>query len=373
MAKTRLLFVVPNNDIGGNTKFFLNLAKFLSPELYDSRFLVPWLTHFEYTRISRADGNPLIWVRYFLGQIRAEFFHRKLRWMGERLGIGQPRVLRYFANPKVDSLEWADILVFIANYQIYQVEKLGIDPKKIVLVIHHSGYHDKSQVEPQMLKPQFKIVVSSKFTAQKCNELGIKDFVICSLGVDLQLFNPDKKPELQVSKTRIGFFYYPNKRKSPELILKIIQAILAKYDDVELHIFGNGFPLKDRRITEHVRLAEEDYARAISSLSLFVYVSKLEGFGLPPLEAMACGVPVLASRVGAVPEYLQDGVGGFILPSESSEDDWCEKIDSLLINSQLMEELGLQARQRAEKWSWERTSQAYQRLFLEVQELNRSH
>ena len=155
--------------------------------------------------------------------------------------------------------------------------------------------------------------------------------------------------------------------------MKIIQAILAKHDDVEVHIFGNGLPLKDRRITEHVRLAEEDYARAISSLSLFVYVSKLEGFGLPPLEAMACGVPVLASRVGAVPEYLQDGVGGFILPSESSEDDWCEKIDSLLINSQLMEELGLQARQRAEKWSWERTSQAYQRLFLEVQELNRSH
>jgi L-malate glycosyltransferase len=62
-----------------------------------------------------------------------------------------------------------------------------------------------------------------------------------------------------------------------------------------------------------VFLGEQDDAVALLSISdLFLLPSIQESFGLAALEAMACGVPVVASRVGGLPEIIEDGVTGFV-------------------------------------------------------------
>jgi glycosyltransferase involved in cell wall biosynthesis len=85
----------------------------------------------------------------------------------------------------------------------------------------------------------------------------------------------------------------------------------------------------------------------------FIYPSFYEGFGLPPLEAMNCGTPVIASNLTSIPEVVGDG-GILIDPYDISEISLA--IGNLLCNDKLREELSCKALERAKKFSWKNTA-----------------
>ncbi len=60
--------------------------------------------------------------------------------------------------------------------------------------------------------------------------------------------------------------------------------------------------------------SDADVRRLLSTSTALLYPSRYEGFGLPPLEAMACGCPVVTTDVGAIPEFVADGVNGLVVP-----------------------------------------------------------
>ncbi|MBU3189048.1 glycosyltransferase family 4 protein [Clostridium bowmanii] len=98
---------------------------------------------------------------------------------------------------------------------------------------------------------------------------------------------------------------------------------------------------------------EEHLPIFYNSCDTFIYPSFYEGFGLPPLEAMNCGTPVIASNLTSIPEVVGDG-GILINPYDISEISLA--IGNLLSNEKLRLELGSKGLKRASEYSWQNTA-----------------
>jgi glycosyltransferase involved in cell wall biosynthesis len=97
-------------------------------------------------------------------------------------------------------------------------------------------------------------------------------------------------------------------------------------------------------------IAEADVPALMSAASVFVYPSLFEGFGLPPLEAMACGTPVVSSNVTSLPEVVGEAA---LLVNPHDRDELVEALRRLLADADLRRHLREEGFQRAAKYVWD--------------------
>jgi glycosyltransferase involved in cell wall biosynthesis len=115
------------------------------------------------------------------------------------------------------------------------------------------------------------------------------------------------------------------------------------------------FDLTKDRVILTGYVGDEDLAALYSGALAFTYVSFYEGFGLPPLEAMQCGVPVITSNNSSLPEVVGDA--GIMLDA-SDADGLCQSMFDLYRDSALRESMSLNSIDRAKQFSWEKCTQA---------------
>jgi glycosyltransferase involved in cell wall biosynthesis len=108
---------------------------------------------------------------------------------------------------------------------------------------------------------------------------------------------------------------------------------------------------------------DTDLAALYSGTKAFVLASLEEGFGLPVLEAMACGAPVIAAKAGALPEVA--GEAGLMV-DPLDVDELAEAILRVVNNEQLRLELIRKGFQRAGDYPWERTAGEIWSAFQDV-------
>jgi len=111
---------------------------------------------------------------------------------------------------------------------------------------------------------------------------------------------------------------------------------------------------------------EEDLPAFYSGSALFVFPSLYEGFGLPLVEAMACGVPIVASNVSSVPEVVRDAA--VLVPPEHPE-DFAQAIFRVASDSHLREDLVRKGLHRALDFRWETAAQKVLGAFIEISRL----
>ncbi|NTV65329.1 MAG: glycosyltransferase family 4 protein, partial [Oscillochloris sp.] len=134
-----------------------------------------------------------------------------------------------------------------------------------------------------------------------------------------------------------------------------VQLVLAGHEETqhpELSqlVAARGLGGRVRRLAN---VAEADLPALYSGADVFAFVSYYEGFGLPPLEAMACGAPVLCAAASSLPEVVGDAA---VLVDPFSVEAINAGLRQLLASPPLCDELRARGLRRAGTFSWQRTA-----------------
>jgi glycosyltransferase involved in cell wall biosynthesis len=163
-----------------------------------------------------------------------------------------------------------------------------------------------------------------------------------------------------------GFPYilYVGALRAHKNIARLLSAFeCIDYPELRLIFTGNRTPgmaarLAGRKVEKRIRFAgcvpDEDLAALYRGAVCLVLPSLMEGFGLPPLEAMACGTPVVVSRAAALPEVV--GNAG-ILVDPLDVDDIRAGMERILGNSNLRQHLREAGLSRARLFCWDRVAE----------------
>ncbi|WP_129595740.1 glycosyltransferase family 4 protein [Anaerophilus nitritogenes] len=195
------------------------------------------------------------------------------------------------------------------------------------------------------------------------------------LGVDNKFYHEDNIDLIEKVKLKYNIYgkYIlgigsNEPRKNFDTLLKAYKHLKEKYEIQEkLVVIGKAWKNSNSQLDNDViftgYIDESDLPIIYSGATLFVYPSLYEGFGLPPLEAMACGVPVVTSYATSIPEIVGDAA---ILVDPTDEKSISEAICQGLNNEFYRHELILQGYEQVEKYTWERTIRELEKVYKEA-------
>ncbi|EQD38607.1 glycosyl transferase group 1 [mine drainage metagenome] len=121
----------------------------------------------------------------------------------------------------------------------------------------------------------------------------------------------------------------------------------------------------DHRVVWTGGVPPDALRREYASADLFVLPSHMEPFGIVLLEAMAAGLPVVATSVGGIPEVVHSGLTGLLVPPRDPA-ALARALDTLVADPQLRSRFGDRGRARAEEFSWPRLIPKFLELFREL-------
>ncbi len=203
-------------------------------------------------------------------------------------------------------------------------------------------------------------------------------------GVDSERFHPETDPEtLSKVKETYGlpeeYFLYLGTlepRKNLERLIDAYAQFAKKVENPAKLVLAGGKgwlydgifqKVQELGLSEQVLftqyIADEDLCALMSGALAFVFPSIYEGFGMPPLEAMACGTPVLVSDAASLPEVTGDSA---VIVKADSTDSIAEGLYKLYTDEALRRRLSAEGLARAKEFSWERSAQLLYEVYSEL-------
>ncbi|MDP3025604.1 MAG: glycosyltransferase family 1 protein [candidate division Zixibacteria bacterium] len=192
--------------------------------------------------------------------------------------------------------------------------------------------------------------------------------------LDFQLANK-MKSDFQITKKIILYIGNTRPYKNLPRLIKAFNIFQKEFEGYQL-VIGTGDTRKlntlkkivtqlalEQKVIFTGSLQDDDIVALMNSAQVFVFPSLWEGFGFPPLEAMACGLSVISSKAGSLPEIL--GEAAFLVNPEN-EGEIAEGIKQVLINESLREQLIKRGLERVRLFSWEKTANDTLKLYKEL-------
>jgi len=231
-----------------------------------------------------------------------------------------------------------------------------------------------------------KIIVISEAVGRRFDWLKNKGekVVVIYNGIDLERFNPTINGKrireeflLSPETPLIGIVGRLDWYKGHQYFLQATKKVTEAIPDARFLIVGDGgYRKRLENLTKELGLDKKviftgnrkDIPQILASLDLFVLSSVSEGFGRSVAEAMACGKPVVATKVGGLLEVIEDGVTGSLAPSKNPK-ALAKAIITLLQDKEKTQKMGMAGRKRAEELfsiekNVKKTEELYEKILM---------
>jgi len=266
--------------------------------------------------------------------------------------------------------------------------------KKPVVVTYHGDFYRPipfffinitelyNKLQDILLKFSDLVISPSKLYVEESKILRKhrKKIVVIPNGIDLSKYNVNyskeecrEKINLPLDKKIVLFLSAIREKKAPDLLIKAMQKVIKEIPNAYLVMAGKG-----RMESKIIQLARElaindlitfpGFVREskkplyFKAADVFVLPSYDEIFGIVNLEAMACGTPVVATRVGGIPEIVKDGKNGLLVPPKDP-DALADAIIYLLENEDVRRGMGERGREMVKDYSWDKIAEQYERIY----------
>lgn len=364
----RILYIHGISEIGGSERDLLCLLKRLDRAKWDP-FVVcppdsPLLKEVERFRIAVYPMNLPSW--------------RKLKG-AIRVPLAVWSLFNLIRAIKID-------LVHVNDYWWGPIAYLASSMARIPCVVHIRQEIEPCRVRQYWFKKPRRLIAMSERIKSVATGSGVNPSRITVIysGIDTShTVDPSEgkrirdhyhlSPHQPVIGTVANLF----PRKGYEYLIQALVEINRKNPGVHCLIVGEGDEvyrarllemIQEKGLEEMVTFAgfQSDVLPYIAAMDIFVLPSVMEGFGIVLLEAMAMGRPVVATAVGGIPEVVQDGITGFLVPPRDSE-SLAKRLLYLFNHPEEREKFGQTGRQRVvEVFSASRMATDLQNLYEEV-------
>ena len=222
-----------------------------------------------------------------------------------------------------------------------------------------------------------RVITVSSSSAQKAKQafkIANDKLRVVYNGVDTDIF----KTHDDVKKEPNSLIVVTNTRDRNKGIIYLLQALTKMRGQVKLTIVDDKPPrntyapglVKEYGLQDIVtftgRLSHVEVAKAYAAAEIAVTPSIYEGFGLPAAEAMACGVPVVGTTAGALPEVIEDNVTGILVPPKNPQ-ALAQAIKTFIDNPELRQKMGAAGVERVkQRFTWTKSAKATLDVYKEV-------
>ncbi len=279
----------------------------------------------------------------------------RLPWLLSRDGAG------ILYSPVEEGILWGRAKQVVTVHDLLPLEYPEIYPRK---------KHVFRRILPRQLRKASAVICVSEFTRRAVIErFGLSDkptFVVHN-GLDHELFRPK---ESSLPKENYGldrYVLYVGEMRPYKNLGRALEAF-AKLDDFDCTFAVAGrkdrhfFPALERRakalgVSDRIAflgyVPAEHLPHLYSSAQAFVFPSLYEGFGMPPIEAMACGCPVITSRIGGLPEACGDAA---LYVDPEDVESIADGLRQIQTNSRKRDALVEEGLRQAANFSWEKAA-----------------
>jgi len=353
----KINFLVPTTGLTGGIKVIFEHANNLISRGHQINIIYPYILNKDASYQEKITG-------YF----------KKIRRIFLKI-IGQDKIKWFNLNPEIKIIRTpnlsaryipdADITIATANETADWLKDYPeSNGQKFYFIQDYEIWTRlKEKVDATWKMPLKKIVIADwlkKLAEEKFNE---KIYGIVHDGVDFKKFYNNNK--FFNKKKRVLMMYHILEKKGFQDGLNAFKIAQNKHPEIELALFGAYKRGKDvpKNAKFYYQPSEEKLRELYSTSDIFLWPSRYEGFGMPPMEAMACKCAVISTDTGAIRDYaISDKTAVIVLPQKT--DLLAEKLIELIENEDKLKNISLAGYEKIKEFTWEKSSKIFEDILL---------